>query len=123
MEIFCLHHMEWAVGDGSNVWQFESGESIPGWAVWEAGAPARMRICSWWAKIHSSSLLPTAETEEAPGKQISLSKLPVVMGRDEAGEDGDWGYCHCYASARDAQHWGESSQLSPDVGRLKLLNI
>lgn len=80
MEIFCLHHVEWAVGNGSNVWQFEFGESIPSQDIWESEGPARMEdlllLLVGKNPQQQPALLPTAETEEAPGKQISLSQLP-----------------------------------------------
>lgn len=67
------------------------------------------------------ALLPTAETEEAPGKQISLSKLPSSHGKRCCRRGWAlWILPH----PGNAQHWGGvNSQLSPDVGRLKLLNI
>lgn len=72
MEILCLQHMEWAVGNGSNVWQLEFEEDIPGWDIWEAGAPARMEdpllLLVDTNPQQQPALLPTSETEEAPGK-------------------------------------------------------
>lgn len=103
-----------------------SGSLSLGKASW-AGAPARMEnlllLLLGKNPQQQSALLPTTETEEAPGKQISLPKLPSSHGKMMQERMGDCGYCHCCASASDAQNWGESSQLSPDVGRLKLLNI
>lgn len=73
------------MGNGSNVWQLEFGEGIPGWDIWEAEAPARMEdlllLLVGTNPQQQPALLPTAETEESPGKQISLSKLPSSHGK------------------------------------------
>lgn len=124
MEIFCLHHMEWAVGNGSNVWQFGFGESIPGRDIWEAEAPARMEDLPLLlvGTIHSS-ILSSFQLQRQT--KLLENKFPypsssTVMGRDAAGEDeGLWilpllcFYKGCTALG------GGSSQLSPDVGRPK----
>lgn len=54
------------------------------------------------------ALLPTSETEEAPVKQFSLSKLPqVVMGRDAAGEYEGYGFCQLLSFCKGCTALGE----------------
>lgn len=65
-------------GVGCGKWQLKFEEDIPGWDIWEARAPVRMEdlLLVDTNPEQQPVLLPTSETEEVPGKQISLSKFP-----------------------------------------------